>query len=107
MPGVRTHDTSLNFTEGQITPIRDFLIVKPLPPSLSQSIAAHWNGEAVRGQVIKAGPGCYPNIHQRGSKDGQPYHRVRQSRIYRPTEVKPGDVVQLGGMELGGYVGRH
>jgi hypothetical protein len=107
MPGIRKHDTSLNFTDGEIHPIRDFLIVKPMPPALSQTIAADWNGEAVRGKVIKAGPGCYPNIHERGFKDGTPYRRVRQSKVYRPTEVKPGDVVQLGGMEIGGYLWKH
>jgi hypothetical protein len=107
MPGVRQHDKALNFVQGEVQMRGDYLIVKPLPPALSQTIAADWNGEAVRGKVIKAGPGCYPNIHQRGFKDGKPYHTIKPSKVYRPTEVKPGDVVQLGGMELGGYLWKH
>lgn len=106
-PGVRLADKSLNFVTGQIKPLRDQLIVKPLPPHLSQTIHASWNGEAVRGEVIAAGPGKYPNIHTRFYKDGKEVRQVRQSTQFRPTQVKPGDIVQLGGMEIGGYLWNH
>jgi hypothetical protein len=105
--GIRFYDKSLNFVTGQIRPLREKLIVKPLPPSLSQTIAANWNGEAVRGEVIAAGPGTYPNIHEKGIKDGKPYRRVRQLSAFRPCDVKVGDIVQLGGMEIGGYLWPH
>lgn len=105
--GVRLHDQSLNFVSGQIRPLREKLIVKPLPPALSQTIAANWNGEAVRGQVIAAGPGTHPNIHEKGTKDGKPYRIVKQSRAFRPCDVQVGDIIQLGGMELGGYLWPH
>jgi co-chaperonin GroES (HSP10) len=105
--GVRLHDKSLNFVKGQIRPLHDQLVLKPLPPSLSQTIAADWNGEAVRGQVIAKGPGKYPNIHEKGFKDGKPWRRIRQSTQFRPTEVQIGQIVQLGGMEIGGYLWNH
>lgn len=105
--GIRFYDKSLNFVTGQIRPLREKLIVKPLPPSLSQTIAANWNGEAVRGEVIATGPGTYPNIHEKGIKDGKPYRRVRQLSAFRPCDVKVGDIVQLGGMEIGGYLWPH
>ncbi len=109
--GVRLADCSLNFIAPglDIHPLRDQLIVKPLPLELSDAIDAEWQGQVVRGVVIAAGPGCYPNIHKRGFRPGkhgrpEPYHEIRQSRIFRPTEVRVGDVVELGGLELGGYL---
>lgn len=105
--GIRLADKSLNFVSGEVKPLREKLVIRPLPPSLSQTIAADWNGEAVRGQVIAVGPGTYPRIHEKGIKDGRPWRRVRDSRAYRPCDVRVGDVVQLGGMEIGGYLWPH
>ncbi len=104
--GVRIRDQAVNFvTPGrQIRPLRDQLIVKPLPLSLSERIAADWHGETVIGRVIAAGPGCYPYLHSRGVKDGKPWRSVRQSTHFRATEVQVGDIVHLGGMEIGGYL---
>lgn len=104
--GVRLADKAVNFVgQGEaLRPLRDQIIVKPLPLPLGRRIQADWAGEPVRGRVIAAGPGCYPNIHARGTKDGKPWRTVRQSRAFRPTEVKIGDVVSLGGMEIGGYL---
>jgi hypothetical protein len=107
MPGVRLADKSLNFVQGQIRPLREKLIVKPLPPHLSQTIQADWNGEAVRGEVIARGPGTHPRIHEKGTQDGKPYRRVRESSAFRPCDVQVGDIVQLGGMEIGGYLWPH
>jgi hypothetical protein len=105
-PGVRLKDQTVNFVAAgrRLRPLRDQIIVKPLPLKLSDRINAHWHGETVVGRVIAAGPGCFPNIHRRGFNDGKPYRTVRQSTVFRPTEVKIGDVVHLGGMELGGYL---
>ena len=105
--GVRLADKSLNFVSGEVRPLREKLVVRPLPPALSQTIAANWNGEAVRGRVVAAGPGTYPNIHEKGIKDGKPWRRVRQLSAFRPNDVTVGDVVQLGGMEIGGYLWPH
>jgi hypothetical protein len=107
--GERLTDKSLNFVTGRLKPTEDWLVVKPLPPNLSQTIAADWNGEAVRGEVLAAGPGKYPNIHTKGFKPGkdgklEQFRTVKKSKVFVPTEVKPGDRIQLGGMELGGYL---
>ena len=104
--GVRFSDKTINFvakTE-RIRPLRDQIIVKPLPLRLSDTIKAEWKGEVVYGEVIATGPGCFPNIHNRGNKDGKPYRTVRQSLQFRPTEVKIGDKVHLGGIDIGGYL---
>jgi hypothetical protein len=105
--GVRLRDNSLNFIAGTVRPLREKLVIRPMPPALSQTIAANWNGEAVRGQVISAGPGTYPRIHEKGIKDGKPWRSVRDLAAFRPCDVKPGDIVLLGGMEIGGYLWPH
>lgn len=104
--GVRFADKAVNFvSQGQtIRPLRDQILVKPLPVALGDRIQADWHGQVLRGIVTAAGPGCYPNIHARGFKDGKPYHTVRQSKVFRATELKIGDVVELGGREIGGYL---
>jgi hypothetical protein len=105
-PGVRLSDKAVNFVAPgrHIRPRGDYLIVKPLPLTLSERLKADWHGEVVRGRVIAAGPGCYKNIHRRGVKDGKPWRTVRQSQVFTPNEVQVGDIVQLGGMEIEGYL---
>ena len=104
--GVRLHDCSCHFilpTE-KIRPLRDQLVLEVLPLKLSETLLADFRGDSVRGRVVAAGPGTYPNRHYRGEKDGKAWRSIKPSIVFRPTEVKVGDVVQLGGMELGGYL---
>lgn len=105
--GVRLRDNSLNFVSGEVRPLREKLVLRPLPPSLSQTIATNWNGEAVRGRVVAVGPGTYPRIHAKGTKDGKPWRTVRELKSFRPNACRIGDVVLLGGMEIGGYLWPH
>lgn len=104
--GLRVRDQAVNFVAPgrRIRPLRDQIIVKPLPLQLGQRLRADWSGEVVRGRVVAAGPGCYKNIHRRGIKDGKPWRTVHPSQFFTPNAVKVGDIVQLGGMELGGYL---
>jgi hypothetical protein len=105
--GKRLNDAaSLTFiTAGEtLRPLRDQLIVRVIPPKWSTGLAIEYRGEALRGEIIAAGPGLHPNVHRRGKKDGKDYHTVRRSGVFRPTEVKPGDIVELGGAEIGGYL---
>lgn len=53
------------------------------------------------------GPGRYPNRHYRGKRDGKEWRHIKPSAIFRETEVNIGDIVQLGGLELGGYLWPH
>jgi hypothetical protein len=112
--GKRDSDKSYNaiLPTEKLRPLGNRLIVEVLPLKLSSTIIADWQGEAVRGRVIAAGPGGYPNIHLRGTKpgkDGKPesFHIIRKSKHFRPNAVKVGDIVQLGGMEIGGYLFKH
>jgi hypothetical protein len=105
--GVRLRDKSLNFVEGAIRPLKDWCVIKPLPLPFSDTIETDWSGETIRGTVVAVGPGKHCNIHTRGQRDGKPFRTVRQSTHFRPTDVKVGAVVQLGGLELGGYLWNH
>ena len=107
--GVRLGDKAPNFIAPweEVRPLRDQIIVKTHPPQWSPLLEIAWRGEATRGTVVAVGPGCYPNIHERGNKDGKPYRKVRQSRQFRKTEVNVGDTVELGGTEIGGYLWTH
>jgi co-chaperonin GroES (HSP10) len=75
--------------------LRDQIVVRPEKPKWSALIEVATT-QNLRGTVIAVGPGCYPNIHQRGKKDGKDYHTVRKSEVFRPTALKIGDVVELG-----------
>ena len=101
--GLRLTDKTLNFvaqTE-RIRPLRDQIIVKPIPLRFSDSIKAEWQGGCIYGEVVAAGPGCFPNIYKRGFKAGKDGHKVEwrtvtKSKVFRRTEVKVGDKVHLG-----------
>jgi co-chaperonin GroES (HSP10) len=84
-----------------LRPLRDYLIVKPLAwrPSAIIEIAGS-KRKTLRGQVVAVGPGCLPNIHD-GPKG---YRRTyRESKRFQRTEVRVGDIVELGGLEIDGY----
>ena len=107
--GKRLSDKSLNFVAAgeRVRPLRSQILIKPLPQMLGDKVNAEWQGETVTGTVIAVGPGRRPNIHKRGMRDGKPFRNVRESEYFRATEVKVGDVVHLGGMEIGGYLFPH
>jgi co-chaperonin GroES (HSP10) len=89
--------------QARFRPLRDQIIVKVLDLKLSDTLIANWSGSAVRGEIIAVGPGKHPSVYQSGSRDGKPYKTVHDSTRFRPTEVKVGQIVHLGGMENGGY----
>jgi len=78
-----------------------------MPPKWSATLEIEWRGEGLRGQVVAVGPGTYPNVHSRFHKDGKEVRTVRKLKAFRPTEVKVGDIVELGGAEIGGYLWQH
>lgn len=87
-----------------LRPLRDRILGRVLPLKLSQTIIANWQGSAVRCEIMACGPGRFPNVHRKGTKDGKSYHLVHSSGTFRATEVKVGEIVHLGGMELDGYI---
>jgi co-chaperonin GroES (HSP10) len=95
-----------------IRPISDKIIVEPFDWVPSRIIVlAGYQGKPLRGVVRAVGPGCYPLQYQ-DSLTGHwafsvPKGRrkaMRPSKAFRPCDVKVGDTVEFGGLELGGYL---
>lgn len=56
------------------------------------------SGRTLRGVVVAVGKGHHPICRRTNQKDGR--RKVEYSRHFRPTEVKPGDIVELGGLNV-------
>lgn len=118
--GARIGNETLTFVRADqtIRPLRDQIIVEPLPWGASAVIEAPHTFKTTRGVVRAAGPGRWLLQYARGSADGKsltwyPTHSPpskgqrcasRESKIFRPCDLKIGDIVDLGGLEIGGYL---
>jgi co-chaperonin GroES (HSP10) len=97
-----THDSSTCIeADAKIRPLRDQIIVEPLPVILSRTIVVVEKTKPLRGIVKAVGPGCYPKRYDHPDKHQRT--RMRDSEVFEPTTVKVGDVVELGGYEFKGY----
>jgi co-chaperonin GroES (HSP10) len=81
---------------GTLRPLRDKIIVKPLDWEPSKIISVVRKGRPLRGTVIAAGPGTYVKRYKKDA-NGQRKSFTLAPHFQR-TEVKPGDVVELGGL---------
>jgi hypothetical protein len=80
---------------------RDYLIVKPLKVDHRVSFEVIEHTKPLRGIVKAVGPGCYPKRYDHPDKHRRT--KTWDSKTFLPTQVKVGDVVELGGYEYGGY----
>lgn len=93
----------------KLRPLRDVIIVEPLDGNLSAIIQVVNEHKPVRGTVRAVGPGHYPYVYLDEWGDRLPDHRrdrrkkLSHSPNFIPTTVKVGDVVNLGGLDQGGY----
>jgi co-chaperonin GroES (HSP10) len=103
VPGVRVGNESITCVpaEAHIRPLRDQIIVEPLDWKPSSIIEVVYTGKPLRGIVRAVGPGRYPKKY-----DGPKGKRTKtwDSKSYLPTELKVGDVIELGGLEIRGYL---
>lgn len=83
---------------GTIRPLGDRIIVKPLEWRPSEVVEVVRHGRPLRGQVVAVGPGAYPKKYRKDSNGNRA--SFKYSRHFRPTEVKPGDIVELGGLNI-------
>lgn len=76
-----------------IRPLRDQIVVKPLPwePSRTIQVAGDTRRTCRRGVVIAVGPGVRPWRYNRDRS------KRWESKAFRPCDVKVGDVVELAG----------
>jgi len=85
----------------KVRPLRDQLIVEPIPWPFSDIIEVVYTGRPLRGKVKAVGPGTHPKKY-----NGPKGKRTKSwnSSYFRPTDVKVGDIVQLGGLGIDGYL---
>jgi len=81
--------------------LRDQLIVEPLDVVYSRVLIVSARTKPLRGIVKAVGPGCYPKLYDHREKSKRT--KMWDSLRFQPTEVKVGDIVHLGGLDLGGY----
>lgn len=82
----------LECVNGQLRLLGDRIAVRPSPVVLSKILIAEKQG-SFRGIVVAVGKGEYPNRYNRDRS------KVWKSKHFRKTEVKVGDLVELGGLE--------
>lgn len=82
--------------------MREQIVVKVIEFGYSDILVETYRGEPVKGQVVATGPGRHRWRHYRGVKDGKSYHTIKESAHFTPTDVKVGDIVELGGLERNG-----
>jgi co-chaperonin GroES (HSP10) len=80
-----------------LRPLRDHILVKPLEWNPSKVLAVVKRGRPLRGVVVAVGPGTRPWRYNRDRS------KRWESKAFRPCDVKVGDTVELGGLEIDGY----
>lgn len=91
-----------------IRPLRDQIVIEPLPLDLNSSLEVVYRGKPVRGIIRAVGPGRHPIKYL--DSHGNPTHRRGDrktailSKHFRPCDVKLGDIVDIGGLDIGGYL---
>lgn len=97
-----THDSLTDVpATAQIRCLRDWMVVEPLAVEHSKVLAVIEDTKPLRGIVKAVGPGCYPKRYNHPDKHVRT--KMWASKSFRPTEVKVGDIVELGGYDIGGY----
>jgi len=79
---------------GNIRLLGDRILLRPMEWDANQIVIAIRHGRPVRGQILAVGPGHNPIKYKNGRS------KMDYSRHFRPTEVKVGDVVELGGLNI-------
>ena len=100
--GRLSHESSTAIpASAKLRPLRDQIIVEPLPILHSRVIVVVEQTKPVRGIVKAVGPGCYPKVYDHADKHTR--QKMWDSPVFRQTMLRVGDVVELGGYDLRGY----
>lgn len=101
--GIRLERDPQYFPPGTVLrPLRDQIVVKPLEWEPSKLIVIAGNQrKPLRGVVVFVGPG--ERVKRRWRDNNGQVHKIGETGQVIPTEVRPGDVVELGGLEIDGY----
>lgn len=85
-------------TNAKLRLLGDRVLIRPLEWDASTIIIAIRHGRPVRGEVVAVGPGCHPKKYKAGPKG--PRSLMDYSNRFQPTELRPGDIVELGGLNV-------
>lgn len=80
--------------------LHDYMVVEPLNVEHSLILDVIENIKPVRGIVKAVGPGHYPNRYDHPDKHKRT--KMWKSKTFQPTQVKVGDVVELGAVKMDG-----
>jgi co-chaperonin GroES (HSP10) len=84
-------------TVADFKPLGDRILLRPLPWKPSDTLEVVRHGRALRGEVMAIGPGHNPLKYKtRGDKT----KTMDYSKHFRPVDVKVGDIVELGGLNV-------
>ncbi len=85
----------------KVRPLHDQIVLEPLPWPFSDVLEVVYSGRPLRGKVRAVGPGVYEKKY-----NGPKGKRTKSwdSKHLRPCDVKVGDIVQLGGLSIDGYL---
>lgn len=87
--------------ETKLRMLRDYMAVEPLDTLYSSIIDVILITKPMKGIVKAIGPGHYPKVYNHPDKAKRT--KMWESKHFQPTEVKVGDIVELGGLQYGGY----
>lgn len=86
----------------KIYPMHDYMVVEPLGIEHSKILTVIEDIKPVRGIVKAVGPGHYPLCYNHTDKSRRT--KMWRSKTFQPTQVKVGDVVELGSVNIGGKI---
>lgn len=101
MGGELSYD-SVTYVEpdAQIMPKHDFIVVEPLGVDHSTILTVIEHVKPLRGLVKAVGPGHYPLCYDHPDKHKRT--KMWRSKTFQPTQIKVGDVVELGAVKIDG-----
>lgn len=92
----------------QIRPLGDRIFIEPLPLDLNSCLEVVYRGKPVRGLIRAVGPGRHrwKYLDSNGNRTLRRGDRKTAvlSKHFTPCDVKVGDVVDIGGLDIGGYL---
>jgi co-chaperonin GroES (HSP10) len=86
----------------QIKPLFDNIVVEPLDIEHSRILTVIENIKPVRGIVRAVGPGHYPWRYDHPDKHRRT--KMWKSQTFQPTQVRVGDIVELGSVNIDGRI---
>jgi co-chaperonin GroES (HSP10) len=86
--------------DAHIRPLHDYLVVEPLGVEHSQILTVIEHTKPLRGLVKAVGPGHYPLCYDHQEKSKRT--KMWRSKTFQPTQIKPGDIVELGAVKIDG-----